>query len=119
MGRYFHGDIEGKFWFGVQRSDAPSRFGVTEELVYVFCEDDIPSIEEEIKNIKATLGDNKEKLDAFFKERQYYNDNDLIKAGFKENEIHNLLVEYADLELGERILNCVKEKGSCEIFCEL
>ena len=27
MGRYYSGDIEGKFWFGVQSSDDASFFG--------------------------------------------------------------------------------------------
>ena len=31
MGRYYHGDIEGKFWFGVQPSDDPKFFGAVEE----------------------------------------------------------------------------------------
>ena len=28
MGRYYSGDIEGKFWFALQSSDAADRFGV-------------------------------------------------------------------------------------------
>ncbi len=28
MGRYYSGDIEGKFWFAVQSSYAADRFGV-------------------------------------------------------------------------------------------
>ena len=27
MGRYYNGDIEGKFWVAVQPSDAAARFG--------------------------------------------------------------------------------------------
>ena len=27
MGRYYSGDINGKFWFALQSSNAPSRFG--------------------------------------------------------------------------------------------
>ena len=30
MGRYYHGDIEGKFWFGVQSSTDAEFFGVEE-----------------------------------------------------------------------------------------
>lgn len=29
MGRYYSGDIEGKFWFAVQSSNAADRFGVS------------------------------------------------------------------------------------------
>ena len=27
MGRYYNGDVEGKWWFGVQSSDTPQKFG--------------------------------------------------------------------------------------------
>ena len=30
MGRYYDGDIEGKFWFAVQSSDDGEHFGCTE-----------------------------------------------------------------------------------------
>ena len=30
MGRYYSGDIEGKFWFAVQSSTSPERFGAVE-----------------------------------------------------------------------------------------
>lgn len=33
MGRYYSGDIEGKFWFAVQPSDAPSLGKQIEECV--------------------------------------------------------------------------------------
>jgi hypothetical protein len=40
MGRFYSGSIEGKFWFGLQSSDAASRFGVEPsepaELLYFF-----------------------------------------------------------------------------------
>ena len=38
MGRYYNGDIKGKFWFGIQKSDSASRFGGTEYLEYSFHE---------------------------------------------------------------------------------
>jgi hypothetical protein len=31
MGRYYQGDIEGKFWFGCQSSDDGEFFGAKEE----------------------------------------------------------------------------------------
>ena len=65
MGRYYNGDIEGKFWFAVQDSSAADRFGVIgnqpQELYYYFSEEDLPKVEKEIKNIKNTLGSYKEK----------------------------------------------------------
>jgi hypothetical protein len=43
----------------------------------------------------------------------------LIEAGFKKEQIRSLLEWYARLELGEKILKCVKEKGSCFFEAEL
>lgn len=38
MGRYYHGDITGKFWFGVQNSDDAKYFGVEPEFLHEFHE---------------------------------------------------------------------------------
>ena len=54
MGRYYFGDIEGKFAFAIQSSDAADRFGVSGEqntLSYYFGSDNLDTIEEELKNI--------------------------------------------------------------------
>jgi len=49
MGRYYSGDIEGKFWFGVQSSDDASFFGGEESepnhLTYWFDEGHLKEIE--------------------------------------------------------------------------
>ena len=54
MGRYYSGDIDGKFWFALQSSDAADRFGVTgtqpNYLYYYFDESDLEAVEEEIKS---------------------------------------------------------------------
>jgi hypothetical protein len=36
MGRYYHGQITGKFWFGIQSSDDATYFGVHFQPVYCF-----------------------------------------------------------------------------------
>ena len=36
MGRYYNGQITGKFWFGIQDSYDPSHFGVEPDDIYVF-----------------------------------------------------------------------------------
>jgi hypothetical protein len=50
MGRYYGGDIVGKFWFGIQSSDDARHFGVNPsepELLYwncgTFCEPTVPA----------------------------------------------------------------------------
>jgi hypothetical protein len=123
MGRYYTGDIEGKFWFGVQSSGDLLFFGGVEEephyTNYYFDKEDLPDIEAGIKTCFKQLGKNKAKLDEFFALNNWYNDEMLVKAGFKEEQIRPLLEWYARLGLGEKILKCVKEKGKCFFEAEL
>ena len=35
MGRYYSGDIEGKFWFAVQSSDDADNFGVEGDSAFL------------------------------------------------------------------------------------
>lgn len=119
MGRYYNGDINRKFWFAVQSSNAPSRFGGIESepnyISYHFNEEHIPIVENEINNIRVLLGDNLKKFDDFFASNNGYNDNMLKDAGLDEK----LLVHYADLGLGNEILNCIKDFGQCDFDAEL
>ena len=119
MGRYYDGDIEGKFWFGIQSSSAADRFGVTgeapEELNYWFGTDNLLDIEEEILNIETELGDKLEVIEQFFLANNGYTDEKLKEAGITQDE----LSEYADLKLGIKIRDYVKENGSCSFTAEL
>jgi hypothetical protein len=119
MGRFYSGDIEGKFWFGLQDSDAADRFGVEgtrpETLNYYFDEDNLEGVEEEIKNIEESLGDKVEIIDNFFKENKGYNDEKLKGLGVTRDELSN----YADLCLGKQIRDCIKEMGRCVFDAEL
>lgn len=123
MGRYYTGDIEGKFWFAVQDSTDASFFGGEQYepnfLEYYFSSKDKPSIEAGIAKCKKALGDNKRKLDAFFRACDGYREEDLVAAGFPKKKVHELLEWYARLELGEKILKCVKQKGECHFEAEL
>lgn len=123
MGRYYSGDIEGKFWFGSQASNDADFFGVegTEPnyLEYYFDEENIESIKSGIAGCRKVLGKNEKKLHDFFKSNEGYNDEMLIKAGFKESEIDNLIEWYARLRLGEEILECVQKTGKCQFDAEL
>ena len=72
MGRYYTGDIEGKFWFGVQSSDDANHFGGSEieiqdeetqevyELEYHFTKEDLGVINSGLENCKEEIG--KERL---------------------------------------------------------
>jgi hypothetical protein len=119
MGRYYSGDIEGKFWFAVQSSNAADRFGVTgeepAEIHYFFTEDDLEGVEEEIKNIEESLGEKKQILDKFFEEKNGYTDKQIEELGISRSE----LSDYADLGLGIKIRDRIKEHGKCEFTAEI
>ena len=119
MGRYYSGDINGKFWFAVQSSNSADRFGVygyvPEYLEYYFYENDIDDVNEEIEAIEKALGEKKILLDNFFKEKDSYCTNDIEDLGISSEE----LKDYADLELGYKIRDCILENGECNFNAEL
>lgn len=119
MGRYYSGDIEGKFWFGLQSSNAADRFGVIGSepsyLDYFFSEDDLEEVENEIKNIEDSLGEKKQILDVFFKEGKGYTNKSVEELGVSTEE----LSDYADLKLGIKIKKHIENFGQCEFQAEL
>jgi hypothetical protein len=119
MGRYYSGDIEGRFWFAVQSSNAADRFGVEgeqpNELQYYFTEENLVEIEEEILNIEHSLGEKKQILDEFFKTGSGYTDKQIEELGISRSE----LSDYADLGLGIKIRDQLKEFGTCEFTAEI
>ena len=124
MGRYYYGDVEGKFWFAVQPSNAADRFGVIGRepnyLEYYFQTDDLPNIEQGLKEIKETLGEYFQKMEDFFKSVDYYNDEELAEAiGVEVEDARYYLREYADYQLGEKIRDYVIEHGECDFTAEL
>lgn len=129
MGRYYYGDIEGKFWFAVQPSDAADRFGVCGQtpnyLEYYFDKESLSNVEKELKNIEKDLGDYKQKLDDYFTNGPGYNPQELSEALGLPNttkgdvELRYILGLYADYELGVKIRDCIKENGECSFDAEL
>ncbi len=128
MGRYYSGDIEGKFWVGVQESNDASFFGGNENdpsyIEYYFSNDDLPDIKKGIAKCKKHLGENREKLETFFAENNSYSYAQLSEClgigndendynGFTIPAVQEVLTWYARLELGKKILKCVEEKGEC------
>jgi hypothetical protein len=119
MGRYYSGDIKGKFWFGLQSSDAATRFGgqmyEPQYVEFYFEEDDLEGIESEVERIEKALGDKVKTINDFFKINNSYRDEDLEAIGINRAD----LSEYADLELGIKIRNQVKDFGECNFNAEL
>lgn len=117
MGRYYSGDIEGKFWFAVQSSNAADRFYRQQPnyISYYFDESNIDKIKEELKRIEEILGEQLKIMDDFFNKGISYNDKIL-----KENNIDkNKLSDYADYILGKKILKCLEDYGRCSFDAEL
>ena len=123
MGRYINGDIEHKFWFAVQNSNAADRFGVTgvepQELYYYFDRGNLDDVEAELKVIKKQLGPYRAKLTEFFKENNTYLDMPLANyLELPKNKVESLLKAYADYELGMKIRECILANGCCEFTAE-
>ena len=123
MGRYYSGDIEGKFWFGVQSSDDASFFGGEElepsEIEYLFDKDDLGDIERGLAKCRQKLGVLEKSLDVFFDDNKGYNDVMLAKAtAIDPSEIRYILEWYARLKLGRKIHAKVKEQGECFFLAE-
>ena len=124
MGRWYSGDVEGKFWFGIQDSNAADRFGVTghqpQELYYYFDEESLPEIYQELSNIATNLGSNLILLHKFFEENDSYSDEKVAEyLNVELDAIQKLLKDYADFELGLKIAESVQTYGLCEFTAEL
>jgi hypothetical protein len=117
MGRYYDGDINGKFMFAVQSSDAASRFGgeIHEPayIHYYFDTEHLPEVEAEIEAIEKKVDVNL--IDQFFESKAGYTSGQLTEAGITDE----MLSDYADWKLGKQIRDCIKERGECSFDAEL
>lgn len=125
MGRYYSGDIEGKFWFGVQSSRDPEFFGGQAvepgHVEYYFEKEDLPAIIEGLRKCEEALGEHRQTLDTYFEVTKGYTDEELatLLGQPDEKSANGLLEWYARLELGEKIKACVEEHGECAFDAEL
>ena len=123
MGRYYEGDINGKFWFGVQSSNDADFFGsegYQPFLEYYFDKENLNDINEGIKTCKKQLKGYNKKLDDFFGSVNGYNDEMLTEAlQCHQDKARDLLVWYARLRLGLKIQKCVKKQGDCSFQAEI
>ena len=132
MGRYYQGDINGKFWFGVQDSTDANHFGGSEielldeetddlmELEYFFEKEDLETINEGIQICIKDLGEYKQKLDEYFGKINSYNPDELAKyLGVDVKKYKTVMQSYARLHLGEQIKKCVEDQGECRFTAEL
>jgi len=102
MGRYYNGDIDGKFMFAVQSSDAGERFGAIEQesgyIDYVvYKEDSYKAIAEELKEIEGTGV--VDRVNEMFKDDWLWNDEKMKKFGVSSQDMS----EYADHRMGKQM----------------
>jgi len=126
MGRYYSGDIEGKFWFGVQGSDDAEFFGAEERrdnIQYVVY--DVKPVIEGINECIEELGDWREMLDLFFKEHNSYNDEMIVKEWEEKYKIITYpetvlkyLKWYARLSLGNQMLEYFENNEGSDLYFE-
>jgi hypothetical protein len=115
--------------FGVQSSTDADFFGVEGEathLSYGFNAEDLPKVEEGIKECEGVLGEYLEHIDKFFKENDSFSSERLAKyltellgKNVTEENTRFNLEWYARLELGREIRDCVKENDYCGFEAEL
>jgi hypothetical protein len=128
MGRYYNGDIEGKFVFGSQSSAAADRFGVTGQtpgyLEYYYDETNLDDLETELKEIENSFKEYKIPLLAYY---DLFGVNDDVEITFEEYiKKGNLKAmdnkkqsDFNDYRIGRKILDCIKEYGECSFTAEL
>jgi|TARA_X000001388_G_scaffold64_1_gene96 hypothetical protein len=126
MGRYYWGDIEGKFWFAVQSSDDASNFGVegkyhdkTQTIDYEFQKEDLLKVDEQLLAIKYKLGSYMSELNEFFEKNNGYNDEMLVEqTNIPAEEVSKAMQLYARYGLGVEIRDCILKNGSCMFEAE-
>jgi len=126
MGRFYNGDIEGKWWFAVQSSDTPEKFGGYETHIdYSICNDDV--FKDRMECIKNDLGDRLPILEKFFEMDYSYNDKRVHEyiskhvEGYKIESVSQDLENYADYCFGKKVEEHFKESGEdyCNVISEL
>ena len=112
MGRYYNGDVEGKFMFAVQDSNAHERFGAVEEesayINYVVYRDSYAEICAELDSIKHK--GHIEIVENMFDNERGYNDKIKKQYGVSEED----LSEYADYEIGVQLKEFFDKNKDCD-----
>ena len=109
MGRYYSGNIEGKFWFGTQSSDDATHFGVepVEQYEYYGCQccatDNITEDDEEndtlfCRNCYESLEDHLEKTEEERIDNKTYYQGNEIYYDFQQNSLPSIKKEIKKLE---------------------
>jgi len=126
MGRFYNGDIEGKWWFAVQSSDTPERFGGHEiSIDYSISNDD--TFKDAVKQLEEDLDGKLKWLKQFFKDNSFYNDEKLLEFMIKKSprydksELNQDLENFADYEFAMQVKEYFDDTGNqyCHVNSEL
>jgi len=102
MGRYYYGDVEGKFMFAVQPSNAAERFGAEEQeqayIDYTMCKGDYEKLCAELLSIEKT-GAPQRVREMFIATGDRWSDDKLNEHGVTQDDMS----EYADWVLGKKM----------------
>ena len=119
MGRYYNGDVNGKFMFAVQSSDAHIRFGAEEmERGYIDYEISRENYDYIVKELDSIDQGSIERVNKMFKENAGYNDE--IQKQY--NVTSHDLSEYADNRIGKQVKDYFDdnpEEDYCYLTAEL
>jgi hypothetical protein len=111
MGRYYRGQICGKFWFAIQSSDDASNFGVPykEEICYNvcnchydglnnYCINCYSSFEEHLEDVKEEYGEEYDKTwNEDYNEISYhFSENDIEKVKNIISKLEEIVGQYMD-----------------------
>ena len=113
MARYINGDIQHKFWFGTQSSDAASQFGGQMEQSSIPYYYDLETFNKEALEDLLKIVNEKYKLNVNLKTNpeELYADETWKAVQDDEN--------VADVQLGLRIYQHLLEHGDCQFEAEL
>ena len=90
MGRFYNGDICGKFWFGIQSSDDAESFGVDPYLEYTFFGCGCGATEysnDEKPYCKYDYTSFEDQMDKTKEDRSYYEDEDKNRTFYQSEEV--------------------------------
>lgn len=121
MGRYYNGDINGKFWFATQLSDDAEQFGaVAGETSYIpYYADDLGVVKKRLFELFDEI-----QIEPVFydmndvegEEKFYIAYNEYVKEHGR-NDSHDST--WASLSLGLKLFHCIKEQGDCSFEAEI
>lgn len=122
MGRYYSGDIEGKFAFAVQPSTAPEVYLGANATSIRYCWSDKDALKGTIDQIKNRMKHRYDQIVQFFSEHDCYTDEKLAEyLHTTEEDVRSLLLDYYNYRLGEKAYKYMVENNTdyCEIDAEL